>query len=755
MNCLGALFKNNCLYIALSLVIIVLAVYETIIFLLGSCLLFIWLLMKRLQGGFILAFVGITVLFFIYVQMSKFQVETSPSELYLASYEIIQEPKWNGSIMRTFIKNKQGQQFYVSYETKSEVEKQRLQQRSLVGWTFLATGQLTEVNRAHLYSFSMENYLQAKQAFGPYELTQLTWQGHTTSLRSSIAQNRYQVAAYIERQFPTTLASEAKALLIGIQDDLPDELQRAYQKLGITHLFAISGLHITLLSYLFYEGLLLIRVRKEIAYGCLLICLPLYALLAGGAPSIWRAVSIVEIFALSRLFRQKWQLLDVLSISCCLLIILRPTIIYEIGFQLSYLATYSIVLSVPLLKRASTIWHQNFYVTVVAQLLTYPFLLLHFYELSLSSFVANIFFVPLFSFIILPINLICLLPQLNQLVFRIYEPLRTSLDTFFYQMNTYPQQMWVPGKPSTLWLIVLISSVIFSLYYLCQEGKWKKACWILMIPALLLTIKPYFQNELQISFINVGQGDSILIELPHRKGVYLIDSGGLLRFETESWKERNRLYEVGKQVVVPYLKGKGISSLDVFVFTHADADHIEGAEEVLKEIRVGEIHITPGSLMQNEMADVRVEANKRKIPIIEKIDGDRFGIKDVQLRYLHPNDLHYEGNNDSLVLLLQVGGFKALFTGDLEKEGENRLVQEYGALIANSTLLKAGHHGSKTSSSEQFLRTVNPQLTIFTAGKNNRYKHPAKEVIERMETLNLQYVVTGYDGTQIFSIKVK
>lgn len=121
-----------------------------------------------------------------------------------------------------------------------------------------------------------------------------------------------------------------------------------------------------------------------------------------------------------------------------------------------------------------------------------------------------------------------------------------------------------------------------------------------------------YGGDAVVTFINVGQGDAILIELPNRRGVYLIDTGGLLRFSQEPWKERRNEYEVGAQVVVPYLKGKGIAAIDKLIITHADADHVEGAEEVVKEIRAGEIHITPGSYKKGVMKDLLQEAKKQK-----------------------------------------------------------------------------------------------------------------------------------------------
>ena len=151
---------------------------------------------------------------------------------------------------------------------------------------------------------------------------------------------------------------------------------------------------------------------------------------------------------------------------------------------------------------------------------------------------------------------------------------------------------------------------------------------------MMFSLRHVTDDSFKISYLNVGQGDSILIELPRRKEVYLVDTGGLLRFRSETWKERDNPYEVGRQVVVPYLKGKGIAQIDKLILTHADADHVEGAEEVLREIAVREIHVTPNSVLDNSMTDLLKEATKRKIPIKEKMAGINWQIKATIFAYL-------------------------------------------------------------------------------------------------------------------------
>ncbi|MCH7322175.1 DNA internalization-related competence protein ComEC/Rec2 [Solibacillus sp. MA9] len=751
------LWKHNWIYYALSVCISAVASFQSVRLLLILGLLVGFCLYKKLWKWHLVGIVTINLLTYSYFsyEVDKLQEPvTLPAELtWTDQYKI------NGVMLRGIMKDAQGNKVYVTYEIKSEQQKHELQFMQLAGQIYFVTGQQVEPSiPAHRYGFLMGRYLESKSARGIVEIGSMTLVGKKKTFLQPIYDQRFRLKEHIEQTFPNSLAAEAHALLIGLQENVDEELNRAYQKLGITHLFAISGLHVALVSLLFFQLLLRLGVRRELANILLLILLPIYAVLAGGAPSIWRAVSVVEFIMLAQYFRWKIPMDDAISLSLLVFLLIEPGAIYQVGFQLSYLATYSLVYSSRILARYENFWLQSFFITFVCQILVYPLLLHHFFEISLSSFIANIFFVPLFSFIILPVNLALLtcsfipLP-INHLIFTIYEPLRLWLTDLILAIQQPISQMWNPGKPSLFWLVVLYGSVLLAFYFLDKGSNLKKMAATLLIPAIIFHFQSYLHGELKIAFVNVGQGDCIVIELPYRKSVVVIDAGGLLRFEQEAWKERDKPYEVGRQVVVPYLKGRGIQKINTFILTHADADHVEGAEEVLREIRVSEVHVTPNSLDKEVMNDLLEELAKTKTTLIEKMASDGWQIGDVRFDYIWPHDTVYDGNNDSLVLLVRQGAFKTLFTGDLEKEGEEEIVRLYSAAIEQLDVLKTGHHGSKTSSIEAFVEQTSPKLAIFTAGENNRYKHPNIDVITRFEQRQIPYLITGYDGTIELRVK--
>ncbi|MEG0472592.1 MAG: DNA internalization-related competence protein ComEC/Rec2 [Solibacillus sp.] len=757
MNYLGSLFKHNVIFYALSIGISALAAFGSVRHLLLLVLLLAFAGYKKLHKMHLLLLVIVGIVTYSYFSFTTQKLATPITLPAVLTWT--DEYKMNGTMLRGFMKDEQNEKVYVTYKIKSSTEKERFAERSLAGMQFYVAGEQVEPSLpAHKYGFSMNRYLHSQNARGIVEISSLTYAGEARHFLQKVYEQRFRVKEHISRHFPESLVAEAQALIIGLQENVDEELTRAYQKLGITHLFAISGLHVGLVSWLFFQMMLRVRIRREMASIILLIILPLYALMAGGAPSVWRAVSVVELVMLAQFLRVRMSIDDALSISLIVFLCIEPGAIFQVGFQLSYLATYSLIYSSRILSRHSTWWIQSFLITFACQLLVYPLLLFHFFEISLSSFFVNIIFVPLFSFVILPANLLLLMLTfqpipLATLLFSLYEPLRTGLTELIFMMQQPILQMWNPGKPSLFWFVFLYASVLYAFYLLDCRAKMIKIAGVILIPAILFHVQPYLHSDLKIAFVNVGQGDSIVIELPKRKQVIVIDSGGVLRFDQEAWQTRQQPYEVGRQVVVPYLKARGIQKIDTFILTHADADHVEGAEEILREIIVKEVHVTPNSIAKPVMNDFIEEMMPKNMMLKEQMAGHIWNEAGVHFRYLWPQETEYEGNNDSLILLVQKGDFRALFTGDLEKEGEQALVKHYPQLLRNLSLLKAGHHGSKTSSIEEFVQLTNPQLTIFSAGENNRYRHPHPEVVDRFETREIPYFITGYDGTVEITIK--
>ncbi|WP_158233736.1 DNA internalization-related competence protein ComEC/Rec2 [Sporosarcina sp. P3] len=667
--------------------------------------------------------------------------------------------KIDGAKVKGFATLSDGTIVYMMYPLHSEEEKIRFQSARLSTYQFTAEVEPKEIEpAAHDYAFDMARYLRMNGAAGILEVTRITSSQPLTTLRTRLSHYRFSIKQHIHEQFPSSLVTEAEALLIGDRSGMDRLMQKEYQTLGITHLFAISGLHVGLLTFFIRAIMLRIGFRKEwVTYG-LLLFLPTYACIAGGAPSVWRAATVTMIVLLAVSSNLKLRLDDALALSAIFFIVMQPYIVFQPGFQLSYLAAFSLLYSSAILSQAKNGLVVSFLVTVITQVALYPILLYHFYELSISSFIANLLYVPLYSLFILPANLLLLIctyiaPPLARILFHIYEPARLWIGSMTTWFASFPYQMWTPGQPDGVGSAMAVVGIL--IFFVCLERKkWIAFGLIcLLLPALYLEVKPILHRDVIISYIDVGQGDSTMIEMPYRKAVYLIDTGGVVHFGDNDWKTPEQPFEIGRNIVVPYAKAKGITKLDRLIISHADMDHMEGADEVVEELRVKEIHLSPGSEQEIAMDDMLQLAKEQNIPVHLVKEGANWEVGDYQFQYVAPEERIYDGNDSSLVLVMKDEDLHFMFPGDLEQEGEQRFLQRYISADFQRVVLKAGHHGSKTSSTEPFISFLQPEFIIVSAGRNSRYGHPHAEVLDRFHAHRIPVWSTAEQGTIELRVK--
>lgn len=652
----------------------------------------------------------------------------------------------------------------IHYRIHSNEEKTTLQNNLKYGFTCTLTGELKPPSTYDNPNvFNYKRYLATKQIYWIYKVNQIpinNCNAPSPSFFSLMDGLRTAGVEYVATHFPEPTASLSIALLFGDQSMMDDELITSYQKIGIVHLLAISGLQVTFLTgVLFYCGLRIGIVREKMI-NILMVFLPIYALLTGATASVVRAVMMMMVMLICLKWgKQNILPLDALGYAFLILLLFSPYLLYDIGFQLSFGACVALLLSAPVLLKNETSLSQLILTSYIAQLATLPIILTHFFEVSLLAIVANLLFVPLFSVFLTPFFFIVFLfhPFFGILL----DPLIWATNKIIIIVNAIingfsalPLHMLILGKPGKLLLIMLFVSVlaIFITLERSRTNRLLNSLYI-MIPIVVIAVIHNWSPVGEVTFIDVGQGDSILIKLPFNRGNYLIDTGGNLPFSKEPWQEKRSSFDVGEDVVVPFIKSKGITRLDKLIITHGDMDHIGGALAVIRDLSVKEI-LLPDVTNQSELEiELVKKANEADITISHVAEGMEWRVKDDWFKVLAPTKSSDEvdKNNQSIVLYGEIGGVTWLFTGDLEEKGEELILQKFPFIDID--VLKVGHHGSDSSSTEAFIDQFQPEVAIISVGEGNRYGHPHQEIIARYKARGITLYRTDQNGAISYFFK--
>ena len=590
---------------------------------------------------------------------------------------------------------------------------------------------------------------------------------------------RDHIRDFLSREANPPASCIFKALVLGEQGDIPEEIKESFILTGTAHLLAISGDQFGIVALLSFSLLIWILKRSEFllltidikkwAAVLTIPCIVLYAFIAGGGISVIRAAIMVITFFLSILFDRERNLLHTLALAAFLILIFSPPSLFDVSFQLSFLAVLSILYSVPrifqefrkegisLLLRTS--WKKNIlkYITLpllvtgVAILGTAPFVALHFNRFSPIGFFTNLFIIPWVGFLIVPLSLAA----------SIFSFFFTPLAAFLIYVNGFitlillkvlaffasiPYASFFISTP-TVFEIVLFYLLLFLVFHL-RKGKrtqylFAGLCIVFILDLTFWNLKDSFQKDLRLTFIDVGHGDSILVEFPKGKKM-LVDGGGL----------HEDRFDIGKNVIAPFLWGKKIRRIDTLVLTHPDPDHLKGLNFIASQFSTGRFwdngfQIESDSYLQ--LKRILTEKKIRTQSLSEKTPAQI--INGVEISFLNPpawnatqskaqnlSDL----NNSSLVIKLQFKDISVLLAGDMGREAEGRMLRK--DYLLKSDILKIPHHGSSSSSSPPFLERVRPTYAILSVGERNIGKLPHPEVLKRYSQLGTQVYRTDKNG---------
>ena len=506
------------------------------------------------------------------------------------------------------------------------------------------------------------------------------------------------------------------SFILGDNSYIDDEIINSYRKNGISHLFAISGMHITLITsillYLFGK----VFDNKNIIILIISVFLLLYMFLVGFTPSVIRAILLFIILNFS-----KSKAKDVIVIIACILLLINPYYIYDLGFKYSFIVSYYLINYNKLFNKNYI--YNLFLISLIAFLASLPIQVNNFFEINLFSIVNNMVFVPLVSIIIFPFTLITFIFSFLEPVLNIMINILENLSLFF---SRYSYNIIIPKIPLVL--------IIFYYFILLKLNKFKI---ILLVTFLVLYPNMrYFINNYAVTFIDVGQGDSILINYPYNTSNILIDTGG---------SSYNKSNYISNNIIIPCLKSIGINKLDYLIITHGDYDHMGEAIDLVENFKVEKVIFNCGEFNELEQELIKI-LDKKKISYYICIK--ELNIDDNKLYFLN-NELYDNENDNSSVIYTELNNHKFLFMGDAGVEVEDDIIEKYN--LKNIDVLKVGHHGSKTSTSKEFIDEINPKYGVISVGKNNRYEHPNKEVLDKLKYLKIYR--TDIDGSVIFKIK--
>ncbi len=538
-----------------------------------------------------------------------------------------------------------------------------------------------------------------------------------------------------------------KGIIFGYCADIPPDVKQSFLDTGTIHIMAVSGSNVAFVAFIFFSLFGFFRLSRKAVGSAAIGGLIVYMLLTGSSPSVVRATIMAIVILCGTLFEHKADIYNSISVAAMILLLWNTNTLFDVSFQLSFSAVISIVYFYPrlelLIKRIPERFEEIkavdmilklFAVSLAAQLGTIPFTAYYFNRVSIISLIANIPVVPISG--------------LNTFI--------GSAEMMFYFISPWIAKLYAASNDFLIWFLLgfvkhaasisfayvenwHVSPMLAIGYYVAVLGVFnahrrRVRAWILILllvagnVVLFLDLWARAHTKLTVTMIDVGQGDAILMEFPSGRHL-LVDSGPI-----------SQRFNSGEKIVVPLLKRMGISKIDYLVITHPHSDHIGGAESVIKSLRVDSLFMGSLDSTNREVQNLLECAQTRNVGLKEIRAGNQIFIDpNVRIYALHPTQNMSDEknlNNSSVVLKILYGNTSILTMGDAETPAEQRMIKRYGELLSSS-VLKVGHHGSITSSSEEFLQAVHPAMALISVGNHNRFSDPSPFILSRFKAYSI------------------
>lgn len=594
----------------------------------------------------------------------------------------------------------------------------------------------------------------------------------TDWLKQAIWEFREQVKTKIKEMAPPKDAGLFCAIFLGDKSELDEEVKDLYEESGIAHIYAVSGTHVSILGALFYQFARRLTGSYAVSAGVGSLFLLLYAILVGNPVSAVRAILMFICYMAANIRGRIYDLVSALAISSIVILCWQPLQVTQCGFQLSFAAVFGIGMVGPAILgkgKKHGRWAETMAMALGVQFMIMPIQLYHFFVYPLYSFFLNLFILPAASLLLVSILAGAFLgfpiPFLGRFLLGTGHWILEYYEIMCKLSLELPMSVLTLGRPRTIQLVIYYLALFGFMAvreYSWQKKKssmeWKKEpgnrrwspeevkiclAGLFCLGAGIIGLKRIpcetWMGQLTVTMLDVGQGDGFVIRLPDGS-VIMIDGGST----SES--------QVGKYRLEPYLMYEGISKIDYVFLSHGDEDHVNGVQEILEHGKIPiDICVLPDEKnVQTDFASILQAAEKAGSTVRYLSAGMQLQKGEACLTCLHPDaGMQAEDINDtSQVLLLEMGEFRMLFTGDAGEKEETFSEQLAGVPI---TVLKVGHHGSRYSTGESLLENVQAKYAWISCGEGNRYGHPHEETVERL----LRYGCRIYATPEHGAVKLK
>lgn len=592
-------------------------------------------------------------------------------------------------------------------------------------------------------NFDQRAYYAIDRIYGFVNVQQII---HIEGDANFFKESLYQIRQSWKEHFIEILGKEQggilSAMLLGEKQMISPETKELYQKNGIAHVLAISGLHVSFIGMSIYRFLRKMRVGFTISGIVGILVLTIYTCMIGFSISVFRAYIMLLLRIGADVTGRVYDMATALAVAAAITIIYQPLYLTDASFLLSYLAIVGILLGVPCLRILLPIQNTRitkYYAGISINVFLFPILLWFYYEISTYSFIWNIFAIPLTTVIIGCglIGSICTLfcIPIASLFFQVCK-ICLSLMTKMNEVGSgLPGFRLVLGKPEgwkMIFFYVWLGSMLIYILHKKRKSFLLLTCGIVSI--LLFFYRP--SNGMEVVMLDVGQGDCFLVKSPNGNA-YLVDGGS------------SDVNQVGKYRIEPCLKSLGVGRLTSVFVSHGDLDHCNGIRELLQRQKFGiqiDCLVLPEQYKEDDtLMELAQIAKEQDIQVTIFREG--MGVREGEVLWKSIQG-DGNGNEGSMVLELRYKKFEMLFTGDVEGEGESNVT---GRLRMTYDVLKVAHHGSKNGTTEQFLEKVSPRISLISAGEQNRYGHPHEETVMRLK--NCGSVIYGTCGKGAVRLK--